>query len=401
MPKYEYKASNISGQTIEGVYDAQNEESVRSMLREKAFYPIQISRVVEGIGTKEIKLFNKIPIKVLTIFCQQFAAILKAGVPLTKGLSIMNSQTDNKSLRRVLADVYEQVQMGKSLSSAFRSHDDKFPNLFFSILEAGEISGTLDNSFERLGNNFEKDYKLQGKIKNAMMYPAVVSVVAVAVVLYLLAAVVPTFVGIFESAGADLPGVTKVLLVLSGFVQSNFILLIGIILLIIVALRVLLKTRKFRFNYDKGKLSMPMLGKLNAKILASRFTRTLCTLFSAGVPLTSSLEITSRALSNTYVEQGVMEVADNVKEGRMLADCLEDLDVFPSMVVHMTRVGEESGTLEDMLEKTSDFFTSEADDAVTRMMALLEPAIIVVLGGMVMFIVIAILLPMFQMMSII
>ena len=400
MPKYQYKASNMTGQQIEGVYEATDEKAVRSMLRSKAFYPIEIKTVVENMGSKEIKLFSKIPIKVLTIFCQQFGAILKAGVPLTQSLFIMSSQTENKNLRKVLEQVYEQVQVGRSLSEAFRDHEDKFPSLFYSILEAGEMSGTLDDSFERLGTNFEKDYKLQNKIKNALTYPIVVGVVAVVVVIYLLAEVVPTFVGIFESAGSQLPAVTRLLIGMSDFVRNNYIILAGMVLLIIVALRVLLKTHAGRFSWDKRKLSLPVFGKLIRKIIAARFTRTLCTLFSAGVPLTSSLEVSSRALNNLYVQEGVVEVSENVKQGKALADTLEQLDVFPPMVVHMTRVGEESGTLESMLERTSDFYTDESNDAITRMMAMLEPMIIVVLGGMILFIVVAILLPMFQMMNI-
>lgn len=400
MPKYQYKASNMTGQQIEGVYEATDEKSVRSMLRDKTFYPIEIKVVADYSASKDIKLFSKIPIKVLTVFCQQFSAILRAGVPLTQGLYIMSSQTENKNLKKVLADVYEQVQVGRSLSESFRDHDDKFPSLFFSILEAGEMSGTLDESFERMGTSFEKDYKLQNKVKNALTYPIVVGIVAIIVVIYLLTNVVPTFVNIFESAGSALPAPTRLLMGMSDFVRTNYILLAGMILLIVVSLRVFLKTHTGRFGWDKRKLSLPVFGNLIKKIIAARFTRTLCTLFSAGVPLTTSLEITSRASNNLYVEEGIMEVSENVKQGRALADTLEELGVFPPMVIHMTRVGEESGTLESMLERTSDFYTDEANDAITRMMAMLEPLIIVVLGGMVLFIVISILLPMFQMMNI-
>jgi type IV pilus assembly protein PilC len=286
------------------------------------------------------------------------------------------------------------------LSEAFREHDEKFPSIFFSILEAGEMSGTLDDSFERLGASFEKDYKLQNKIKNALTYPIVVGIVATAVVIYLLAEVVPTFVGVFESTGSQLPAVTELLISISDFVRNNYIILAGVILLIVVAIRVILKTHSGRFEWDKTKLKLPVFGKLIKKIVAARFTRTLCTLFSSGVSLTASLEVSSRSLNNLFVEEGILEVTENVKQGRALADTLEELDVFPAMVYHMTRVGEESGTLETMLERTSDYYTDEANDAITRMMSMLEPLIIVVLGGIVLFIVISILLPMFQMINI-
>ncbi len=400
MPKFQYTASNMSGQTVNGVYEATDEASVRYMLRQKSFYPIQIKEITQGAGSKELKFFSRIPAKDLTLFCQQFAAILKAGVPLSKGLEIMSRQCENKSLREVLINVHEKVQTGRSLSASFRDYPDRFPSIFFSMLEAGEVAGTLDHSLERLGIQFQKEHKITQKVKGAMIYPAAVGVTAIVVIWFLLSFVVPRFTSIFDGAGAQLPGPTRLLIGMSEFVGNNTLLLVGIIMIIVIMIRMILKTRTGRFGFDRMKLRLPIIGKLNIKVVASRFTRTLSTLFSSGVPLTNCLEITARAINNLYVETGLLEVTENVKQGRDLASTLGDLHVFPPMVEHMTRVGEESGTLENMLLQTAEFYESEADAAISKMMALMEPLIIVVLGGIVMFIVISVLLPMLQMLQI-
>lgn len=394
MAKYRYKASNMDGQTIEGIFEASTEEDVRSMLRQKSFFPIEMKAV--EVNTKEIVLFPKISAKHLTIFCQQFAAILKAGVPLVQGLSIMADQCEDKKLVKVLVDVYENVQTGTALSEAFRNHNKRFPDIFISMIEAGEVSGTLDNSFERMGITFKKDYKINQKIKNAMIYPVAVAFVAIVIVWYLLTEVVPTFERIFANAGERLPVPTRILIVLSEFVQNNGLLILGIVLFIVILFRIAFTNPRGKFILNKFKLVVPVIGKLNIKILSSRFTRTLSTLFAAGVPLTEALDITAHSINNAYAERGIMEVSEQVKQGRNLSSTLEALNLFPSMVGHMTRVGEESGTLDDMLTKTSEYYDGEADSAVTKMMALLEPTIIVVLGGIVMFIVMAILMPMFN-----
>lgn len=396
MAKYRYKAANIDGQTIEGVFEASTQEDVRSMLRQKSFFPIEMKIIEDSNASKEIVIFPRISAKHLTIFCQQFSAILKAGVPLVQGLSIMADQCEDKQLAKVLLDVYENVQTGTSLSEAFKNHNKRFPDIFISMIEAGEVAGKLDNSFERMGATFKKDYQINQKIKNAMIYPVAVAIVATVIVWYLLTEVVPTFERIFANAGEQLPVPTRILIALSEFVQNNGLLILGIVLFIIILFRIAFKNPRGKFIIDRFKLIIPVIGKLNIKILASRFTRTLSTLFAAGVPLTDALDITAHSVNNAYAERGILEVTEQVKQGRSLSSTLESLNLFPPMVGHMTRVGEESGTLDDMLTKTSDYYDGEADSAVTKMMAMLEPAIIVVLGGIVMFIVMAILLPMFD-----
>jgi len=400
MPKFKYKASNMSGQTIDGVYEAANQEAVRYMLRQKSFYPLEIGEVVESVGSKQIDFSPKISAKNMTIFCQQFAAILEAGVPLSQGLEIMSQQSEDKRLKEVLLDVHQKVQTGRSLTDSFKDHPSRFSDLFFSMLQSGELAGTLSTSFTRLGVNYEKDNAVSRKLKNAMIYPSVLAVVAIAVIWLMMTQIIPRFTGIFESAGASLPKITQMMINFSDFVGKNGVFILGV-LLIIILIRITLKSKKGRFEWDKLKLRLPVFGKLITKVVAARFTRTLSTLFGAGVSLTSALESTAHALGNAYVEQGVMEVAENVRQGRSLASTIDGLKIFPPMVVHMTRIGEESGSLETMLNSTAEFYDQEASDAITRMMALMEPAIILVLGGIVLFIVLSIFLPMLNMMNLV
>lgn len=401
MPSFQYSAANMSGQKISGLFEATNEAAVRYMLRQKSFFPLDIRRIDTRQNIGQLELFPRISIKQLSILCKQFAAVLKAGVPLVQALTIMEEQTEDKKLKKSLGEILENVQTGMSLSDSLKAQRHRYPAIMISMVEAGEVSGTLDNALERLGQNFEREHVLASKLKNAMIYPSLVGVVAVAVVIYLLNNVVPVFTGIFEGAGVTLPAPTRLLMAMSDFVRGNFMIVILSLLVLALAVRFILHTPGGRFAFDRMKLKMPVVGKLNAKVVAARFTRTMSTLSAAGVSLTQSIEITAEAVSNRFVRAGLLEVNTHVKQGEGLSRPLHDLDVFPPMVVHMTRLGEESGTLDELLGKSAVFFDQESEAAIQRMTSLLEPLIIVVLGGMVVFIVISILMPMFGMYSII
>ena len=397
MDKFKYKASNSQGQIIEGVYEASSLEDVRAMLREKQFFPLEIIKHEENITNKDIVIFSKINLKVVYIFCEQFGAILRSGVPMTRGLDMMVTQCENKHLKKILADVSQNIRSGMSMSDAFKLHHKRFPAIFISMIEAGEASGTLDHSFKRMGVMFKKDSKQKAKIRGAMMYPAVLAVVCVVVVWYLLKEVVPTFKGMFEGAGQALPGPTKALMNMSDFVQGYSGLIIAVIAIIGVMFWALLRTDNGRLGFDKFKTKIPMVGKLYAKILAARFTRTLSTLFASGVSLTDSMDITANSMINKYVEDRLRSATSKIKQGVPLSDTITESTVFPIMVSQMIRVGEESGTLDDLLTKVSEYYEEESETAIGQLMSLMEPAIIVVLGGIVMFVVISIMLPMFQM----
>ncbi|MEX1377852.1 MAG: type II secretion system F family protein [Eubacteriales bacterium] len=397
MDKYKYKASNSQGQIIEGVYEASSADDVRAMIREKHFFPLEITKQAETLANKDIVIFSKISLKVVYIFCEQFGAILRSGVPMVKGLEMMITQCENKDLQKVLADVSEKVRSGTSMSNAFREHSKRFPGIFISMIEAGEASGTLELSFRRMGIMFKKDAKQKSKIKGAMTYPTILAIVVVVVVIILLKKVVPTFEAMFAGAGADLPGITQALIDMSDFVENYLGLMIAITAIIAVLFWVFLRTEQGRLGFDKFKTKIPMIGKLYGKILASRFTRTLSTLFASGVSLTDSMDITARSMINKYVEERLVNATSKIKQGVPLSESITAAAIFPVMVSQMVKVGEESGTLDDLLTKVSDYYEEESENAVSQLMGMMEPAITLVLGGIVLFIVLAIMIPMFNM----
>jgi len=398
VDKFKYKASNSLGQTKEGIYEASSIEDVRAMLREQQFFPLEIVQQNQNsLGSKEIVIFSKLNLKVVYIFCEQFGAILRSGVPMTRGLDMMVTQTENKELKKILADVNEKVRSGTSMAESFKAHSKRFPAIFISMIEAGEASGTLDKSFRRMGEMFKKDSKQAAKIKGAMIYPIALAVVCIVVIWYLLKEVVPSFQRMFEDAGQDLPGVTKALVSMSEFVQKYTGLLIAGIVLIAIAFYMVLRTENGRLGFDKFKTKIPMVGKLYAKILASRFTRTLSTLFASGVSLTDSMDITSHSMINKFVEDQLTGATSKIKQGVPLSEALSTAAVFPIMVPQMVRVGEESGTLDDLLTKVAEYYEEESEQAISQLMAMMEPLLIVVMGGMVLFVVLAIMAPMFSM----
>ena len=398
MPRYRYEAQDFEGKRIQGVFEGEYEEVV-TMIREKNFFPTEINELKGAKDIKELNLFGKVDKKSIAMFCHQFASVIKAGVPMTQSLFILYRQTENKMLRSALEDVYEDVQTGMTLSESMSKHPKVFPSLLNNMVEAGEVSGTLEESLERMALHFEKDYKLQRKVKSAMIYPVAVLIVAVLVVVFLLIKVVPTFEGIFSRMGADLPVPTKMLLAASDFIQENGLYLLFGAILALIAARVYVKSPAGRYSWHSLMMKIPVVKKLIENTIAARFSRTLGTLTATGVPLGEALGVTGRVVSNAVAERAIHKIQEDVTKGDSIALSMERLDLFPIMLVQMTQVGEESGTLEGMLNKTADYYEGEVEASVTRLTAMMEPMIIVVLGGIVAFIVLSIALPMFDMVN--
>ncbi len=399
MPRYRYKAVNEAGDTQLGVIEGNNPENAEDVLRSKGYYPQEITALVEKERKGEIELSPKIKINDLAVFCNQFAVVLKAGVSILHSLEIMSAQTENKKLKAVLLDVYEKIQKGTSVSAAFRDHAKRFPDLFLSMLEAGEASGNLDSSLERMGITLTKQHKLSQKVTSALIYPVILSVIAFLVVVFLLTFVVPTFAGMYASGNQELPGLTKIMLGLGDFMSKNILILFITVVFLIILTRMILQQEAVRYSLDRFKLQIPVMGPLLLKIITSRYTMSMSTLLSAGISLTQALDITSRNLGNAYVNKSVHSIINEVRSGKGLTEPLKDLHIFSPMVVQMTQLGEEAGTLDDLLSQTADFYESEADSATSKLTALIEPIIIVVMGGLVLTIVMSILLPMFGMYS--
>ncbi|NLJ40296.1 MAG: type II secretion system F family protein [Clostridiales bacterium] len=401
MPKFEYKAVDMTGRNIEGVFEAINKDTVAKMLKQRGFYHTYIGEIVEKKDLTEVGFLSKIPTKDIYIFCRQFGTVLKAGVSMLKALEIIGLQAENKMLKKVLIQVREEVQKGNSLSDSMRLFENKFPPMLINMVEAGEVSGTLDDSLETMAVHYEKEYKLGKKVKGAMIYPIVIMLVAIAAVIFLMVGVVPMFVNMFASSGAELPLPTKILLGISNFLTGNWLVIIVVIVLSGIAIRLFAASENGRFTIHRMILDLPIIGRLQNKINTARFSRTMGSLMMTGIDITQAINITGKVITNTVVQKKLKDVETQLIQGVSLYQSINSIEIFPPMLENMILLGEESGTLDEMMQKTADFYEEEVDRGVESMTALIEPAIIIFLGGIVAFIVLSILLPMFGMMDLI
>ncbi|MFH0918830.1 MAG: type II secretion system F family protein [Fibrobacterota bacterium] len=344
----------------------------------------------------ELKLPSRIPSKHLMLFTRQLSAMLSAGLPLSKSLATLAIQTENKALREALKKVTDDVKSGKPFAEALQK-DGRFPHLYCSMVGIGEKGASLDGILQKLAKYLEKQEKIKSKILSAMTYPAVVLLLAVCVVVALLTFVIPTFTKMFTDTGNELPAATQAVISLSDFIRSYFVLMIlGGIALVLLCLQ-LIKRPDIRLSIDSALLKIPVLGSLLRKTAISRFSGTLGTLLQTGVPLVDAMKITATTAGNRVVEAAVLKSLSNITRGREIAKPLEETGIFPPMVIQMVAVGEETGKLSDMLLKVSEFYDAEVDAAVERLTSILEPVMILLLGLVVAGLLIAMYLPMFDM----
>lgn len=399
MPRFTYTVKDYKGQTIKGVMEAHQYEDVITILRNKNYYPIEIES--QGI-VLDINPSNhrRIKIKDLAVFCRQFATTLHAGIPVMDSLGILHEQTENKRFARTIADVYEMIQKGYSLSEAMTTHSQIFPSLLIHMVETGEISGTLDIVMESMALHFEKENKLNKKLQASITYPVVVSLLAVAIVIFMLTFVMPVFIGMFDNMGAELPLITKILITISESLKKYWYVFIVITLLIMFFFHRYSKSQNGKYNLDRLRLRLPIFGKVQQKIIICRFTRTMSTLLNSGIDLLQALEVVQKVMNNDYINEKMKEVEEGVSRGLGLAGPMRNTKVFPAMVYQMIKVGEDTGSLDFVLSKIADFYDEEVKTAMSQITTMIEPLIIVVLGGIVGFIVIAMILPMFQIYSV-
>ncbi|KHO62356.1 type II secretion system protein F [Thermoanaerobacter sp. YS13] len=396
MPLYAYKARDMAGNLIVGTLEVDSKSQCIDVLKQKNYYIIDIKEEIVKQDILDFESFKKVKIKDIAVFCRQFATLINAGITIVSSLATMKEQVENKRLKKAISEVYEEVQKGKTLSDAMKKHGEVFPMLLYNMVEVGEVSGTLDKVMNEMADHYEKENNLNQKVKSALTYPFIVSVVAVLVVIFLLTNVLPIFVGMFKNAGVQLPLPTRILIAISSSISQYWYFYIGGIFLIFYSILSFLKTPEGRRIYDRMLLNMPIFGPLNKKILTSRFTRTLGTLISAGVPLMKAMEVVEKVVGNTVVAEGLRVAQEDIKKGLPLSDPLKRIGIFPPMVIQMISIGESSGSLDSILNKTADFYDGEVDTAVSQMTTLLEPLIIVMLGTVVGFIVVSIIMPLFQ-----
>ena len=400
---FSYQVRDKQGKMVSGELEADNQAAVAERLRSMGYAPISIEQKQESALERDLTIPGfgpKVKLKDLAIFSRQFATMINSGLSLLRALSILQEQTENEKLSEILGEVAADVESGRSLSASMADHEE-FPSLYIALVRAGEAAGMLDQVLLQVAENLEKDVALRSKIKSAMTYPVIVLIMAVALTGVMLVFIVPTFAGLFESLGGELPGPTQVLVSASNFLASIPGLLTVVVAPVALwqAFKAYRKTENGRFQLDVIKLKLPVFGELFRKIAITRFARNLGILLRAGVPILQALEITAETVNNGVIGSAVRDVQESVREGESMHRPLAEHEVFPPMVVQMIAVGEETGAVDTMLDKIADFYDREVEATTEQLTALMEPIMIGVLGGIVGSMVIALYMPIFQIME--
>jgi type IV pilus assembly protein PilC len=392
MATFEYTIRDATGQVMPGTVEAENEDILRRRLTEQGFTVVGIKQVKSQ--KKKVGGFGGVKKTDLSILCRQFSTMIDAGVSLVRCLNVLEEQAANPKLKMVLNDIRTQVEGGESLTRALEKYPNIFDRLFVGLVHAGEVGGTLEESLQRLSQFLEKDVELRRKVKSAMTYPTIVVVFATTVVLVLMTFILPKFMVLFDDLGIkELPGPTALLKATSNFLLTQWYWPLGGLIAFIIVGRIVVKTRWGRRAYDKFKLKAPVMGKLNHKVALARFSRTLSTLLSSGVPILQAMETVAGTVSNDIISEAIFSARASIREGERIGEPLARSKMFPPMVVQMVSIGEESGSLDPMLAKIADFYEDEVDAALASLTSAIEPVLIVTLGIIVGFIVVSLFLP--------
>jgi type IV pilus assembly protein PilC len=397
MPVFIYVARNKRGRTVKGQLEAPDEKLALAQLKRRNLSVQKLRKKPKDLSESLPFLKPKVTRKDVVIFTRQFSTMISSGLPLLQGLSILAEQCENPTFKEILKDIAKSVEGGSSLSEGMQRHPNIFDELYTNLVAAGEMGGVLDKTLQRLAAHMEKAEKLKSKVKGAMVYPIVVISVAILVIAVIMIFVIPVFEKMFAEMGAQLPAPTMVVIGISRFVKGNIhFIVLGVIVLVFL-FRAYRKTKKGRRTTDALSLRLPIFGPLLRKVAVARFTRTLGTMLSSGVPILDSLAIVSKTAGNVILEEIILEVRQSVAEGQGIAEPLSETDVFPPMVVQMIAVGEATGALDTMLEKIADFYDDEVDAAVSALTSMMEPMLMVFLGTTIGGLVISMYLPIFKM----
>jgi len=403
---FQWSGKSSTGQIQSGEISASSKEEVIFQLRKKNIVPTTITEKAKSSlfssTFKAAKAGGKVRDKDLVVFTRQFSTMIDAGLPLVQALEILSTQVESKSLAATLNQVKTDVEGGATFADSLKKHPRTFSELYVNMVAAGETGGILDTILNRLANYIEKAMRLKKKVKGAMIYPAVVTSVAVLVIAVIMIFVVPTFEKMFSGMGATLPTPTRIVLAISNFIAGvGGLITAGVIVATIVSIVQFRRTEKGKYVTDKIMLKLPIFGILLLKVAVAKFTRTLGTLISSGVAILDGLEITAKTAGNKPIEYAIMRIRSDVTEGKTLAEPLMREKIFPPMVNHMISVGEATGALDAMMSKIADFYDDEVDNAVNNLTAMMEPMLMVFLGGAVGFIVVAMYMPIFKMITLI
>ena len=398
MAKFSWEGKNRAGQVQKGEMDAPNEAAVNAQLRRNGIMPTKVKERGKGLDV-ELKIPGfapKITTKDLVVFTRQFATMIDAGLPLVQCLDILGRQQDNKTFKGILVNVKEAVESGSTFADALKKHPKAFDDLYVNLVAAGEVGGILDTILNRLAAYIEKALKLKKQVKSAMTYPTTIIGIAVLVIAVILVFVIPAFEKMFADFGGSLPMPTQIVINISNFIQKYILVIIAGIFLTIWGVKRIYRTKAGRAAIDKWALKVPVFGILIRKVAVAKFTRTLGTMISSGVPILDGLDIVAKTAGNKTVETAIYKVRQSISEGKTIAEPLEESGVFPPMVCQMIAVGEQSGAIDTMLNKIADFYDDEVDDAVSNLTAMMEPLLMLFLGTTVGGLVIAMYLPIFK-----
>ena len=397
METFSYKAVDASGKDVKGAIEAESKDEAARKIKEQGFTPISIGK--QGALDKDVNLSflgpRKIPARDMSVFCRQFASILKAGVSVINALEMLGEQTENKRLKEAIERTQSSVEKGENLSDSMKENEE-FPSILVDMIKAGEASGSLENSLTRMAVQFEKDAKLKGVVKKAMMYPIVLIFVMIGVIVVMLTFVIPSFMTMFEDLDSELPITTRMILAMSDSVKGYWYVYLIVVIGIVVGVKLYGNTENGRHNLDKLKLKIPVFGLLQTKSACASFARTMSTLLQAGMPMIDALEISASTMKNVLYYDALEKVKSGVSLGLPLSNQLRTSGLFPPMVGHMVGIGEETGNVEEMLTNSAVYYEEEVEVQTQTLTSLMEPIIIILMALVVVMLILAIYQPMIQ-----
>ena len=393
MPGFTYMAVDKRGKEKRGSIEADNKEKVIDILKNDGLIPVSVKE--QGALNKDIdfSIGKKVKPRDLSVFCRQFVSITQAGVPMKEALQMLSEQTENKWLKRAISEVLLSVEKGNTLADSMRGQSDIFPPMLINMVEAGENSGSLEMAFTRMAIQFEKEAKLKATIRKATIYPIILIIAAIGVVAVMLLFVIPIFIDMFADLDVEMPGITMWVMNTSEWMTEHWYMILGLIILVIVAYKMIYKTEQGRLAIDRVKMKMPLFGKLTVKTACAQFARTMSTLLSSGISTIDALETVSKIVNNIHYTNALLKAREEVMKGIPLSEPLTASKIFPPMVCHMTGIGEETGNIEDMLEKLADYYDEEVEMTTQSVLAAMEPLIIVFMAVVVGTLVVAVVSP--------
>lgn len=398
MANYFYKARQKDGKVISGSMEAGSRNEVVNALRRQNAFPVEVKH--ESEKSRDIKISlgsKKTTVKDLSIMCRQFSTIIRAGISVIECIDILRRQTENKKLKEALESIYEDVQTGVTLSDSFKKFPKIFPELLNNMVAAGEITGQLDEIMTRMADLYEKEHKINVKLKGALVYPKILISVSTLVVGVLLVVVLPGFITMFEGFGVELPGPTLALLAIGDFIKGYWWLIAIVIGLGFMFMQRTLNTAEGKLKYDDIKLRLPVIGSVNKQVATTRFARSLATMLNSGITIIEAMEMVSQVIGNRSVSKYIDDSMEKIKRGEGISGPLDETKLFPPMLISMIQIGEETGSLNTLLDTTANFYDDEIDYAIESMISMINPMILLVMAVIVGFIVMAVALPMFDM----